>query len=90
MVSFQFRGYLVVIALVLWYVLEHTPAGRYMHATGDGPDAARLAALFRRQAARQDRDEDEVVDAEDDLEERQRRERDPGLGRGDPIHGGRR
>ena len=38
-------GYLVVIALVLWYVLEHTPAGRYMHATGDGPDAARLAGV---------------------------------------------
>lgn len=38
-------GYLVVIALVLWYVLEHTPIGRYMHATGDGPEAARLAGV---------------------------------------------
>lgn len=38
-------GYLVVIAFVLWYVLEHTPVGRYMHATGDGPEAARLAGV---------------------------------------------
>ncbi len=38
-------GYLVVIAFVLWYVLEHTPIGRYMHATGDGPEAARLAGV---------------------------------------------
>ncbi len=38
-------GYLVIIAVVIWYVLEHTPVGRYMHATGDGPDAARLAGV---------------------------------------------
>jgi len=38
-------GYLVVLAFILWYVLEHTPIGRYMHATGDGPDAARLAGV---------------------------------------------
>jgi len=38
-------AYLLVIALVLWYVIEHTPVGRYMHATGDGPDAARLAGV---------------------------------------------
>lgn len=38
-------AYLLVIAVVLWYVLEHTPIGRYMHATGDGPDAARLAGV---------------------------------------------
>lgn len=38
-------AYLLVIAVVLWYVMEHTPVGRYMHATGDGPDAARLAGV---------------------------------------------
>src|SRR5438046_2547979 len=29
----------------------------------------------------------DVVDAEDDLEHRQREQRDPGLGRGEPVHG---
>jgi ribose transport system permease protein len=38
-------GYLAIIAVIMWYVLEHTPAGRYMHATGAGPDAARLAGV---------------------------------------------
>ena len=38
-------GYLVVIAFALWYVIEHTPVGRYMHATGDGREAARLAGV---------------------------------------------
>jgi ribose transport system permease protein len=37
--------YLAVIALVLWFVLEHTPVGRYLFATGGNPDAARLAGL---------------------------------------------
>src|SRR5437016_6853444 len=39
------------------------------------------------QLAGQDRDEDDVVDAEDDLEHREREERDPGFGRGEPGHG---
>ena len=34
--------------------------------------------LLRRQLARQDRDEDDVVDAKDDLEKRERRKRDQG------------
>ena len=34
---------LIVIAVLAWYVLEHTPLGRRMIATGAGPDAARLA-----------------------------------------------
>lgn len=34
---------LVVVALLVWYVLEHTPVGRRMIATGAGTDAARLA-----------------------------------------------
>lgn len=34
---------LVLVALAAWYVLEHTPLGRQMIATGAGSDAARLA-----------------------------------------------
>lgn len=34
---------LVAVALVIWYVLEHTPTGRRMIATGANADAARLA-----------------------------------------------
>jgi ribose transport system permease protein len=34
---------LIAVALVIWYVLEHTPTGRRMIATGAGIDAARLA-----------------------------------------------
>lgn len=37
--------YLAVIAVIIWYVLEHTPAGRYLQATGDNPAAARLAGV---------------------------------------------
>lgn len=37
--------YLAVIAIVLWYVLEHTPVGRYLYAVGANPEAARLAGL---------------------------------------------
>jgi ribose transport system permease protein len=34
---------LIVVAMLVWYVLEHTPLGRRMVATGAGRDAARLA-----------------------------------------------
>jgi ribose transport system permease protein len=37
--------YLFVIAAVVWYVLEHTPVGRYLYATGGNEEAARLAGL---------------------------------------------
>lgn len=37
--------YMVVIAVIAWYVLEHTPAGRYLYATGGNPEAAKLAGL---------------------------------------------
>lgn len=37
--------YMVVIALILWFVLEHTPVGRYLFAIGANPEAARLAGL---------------------------------------------
>ncbi len=37
--------YLIVIAFVVWYVIEHTPIGRYLQATGDNREAARLAGV---------------------------------------------
>jgi ribose transport system permease protein len=37
--------YLLVIAIVLWYVLEHTRIGRYLAATGGNPEAARLSGV---------------------------------------------
>jgi ribose transport system permease protein len=40
-----FVYFLAVLALIAWYVLEHTPVGRYMFATGGNPEAARLAGV---------------------------------------------
>jgi ribose transport system permease protein len=37
--------YLIGLALVVWFVLEHTPTGRYLFAVGGNPEAARLAGL---------------------------------------------
>ncbi|MDW5595795.1 ABC transporter permease [Conexibacter stalactiti] len=37
--------YMLFVAVVVWYVLEHTPTGRRVEATGAGPDAARLAGV---------------------------------------------
>jgi ribose transport system permease protein len=37
--------YLLAVALVLWYVLEHTRIGRYLFATGGNPEAARLSGV---------------------------------------------
>lgn len=37
--------YLLVLALVIWFALEHTPVGRYLFAVGSNPEAARLAGL---------------------------------------------
>lgn len=37
--------FFVVVALLGWYLLEHSPVGRRMQATGLGPDAARLAGV---------------------------------------------
>ena len=48
------------------------------HREREAGDACGLAPL-RRQAPDEDRDEDQVVDAENDLERRQRQESDPGL-----------
>jgi ribose transport system permease protein len=37
--------FLLVLALVIWYVIEHTPLGRGLLATGGNPEAARLAGV---------------------------------------------
>jgi len=37
--------YLLVAAVIGWYVLEHTPVGRRLQATGAGAEAARLAGV---------------------------------------------
>jgi ribose transport system permease protein len=37
--------FVVLIALVVWYVLERTPIGRRIYATGGNPEAARLAGV---------------------------------------------
>src|SRR5690606_20249508 len=44
------------------------------------PEPAGAGSLLRRQPPGQDRNEDDVVDAENDLERRQRQEADPGTG----------
>lgn len=37
--------YAALLALVLWYLLEWTPMGRYLRATGSGREAARLTGV---------------------------------------------
>jgi ribose transport system permease protein len=37
--------YLIVLAIVVWWVVEWTPAGRYLRAVGGNPEAARLAGV---------------------------------------------
>jgi ribose transport system permease protein len=37
--------YMIVLAAVLWYVLEYTSVGRYIYAAGGNPQAARLAGV---------------------------------------------
>ena len=46
-------------------------------------ELARLLLLLARKPAGENRDEDEVVDAEDDLEQREREHGDPRFGRGE-------
>lgn len=41
----RYVWYFLVLAVIVWYVLEHTPTGRYMYATGGNPEAARLAGV---------------------------------------------
>jgi ribose transport system permease protein len=40
-----FCYYLGIIAVIAWFILEHTPVGRHMFATGGNPEAARLAGV---------------------------------------------
>lgn len=37
--------YLLVVAVLLWWVLAHTPVGRYLYAIGANPEAARLSGV---------------------------------------------
>jgi ribose transport system permease protein len=37
--------FMIVVALIVWYVLEQTPLGRYLFATGGNLEAARLSGL---------------------------------------------
>ncbi len=61
-------------------------ADPHQHREGE-PDQSRPLALLGRQAGDEDRDEDDVVDAQDDFERRQAQQRRPGFGRGQPLHG---
>lgn len=36
---------MIIVALVIWYILNKTAFGRHVYATGDDPDAARLAGI---------------------------------------------
>ena len=37
--------YLIVLAVLFWWILEHTPAGRYIYAVGGNAEAARLSGV---------------------------------------------
>lgn len=37
--------YMLILAVLIWYALEHTPVGRRAYATGASPDAARLSGV---------------------------------------------
>ncbi len=37
--------YGLVVVIIVWYVLEHTPVGRHMFATGGNREAARLSGI---------------------------------------------
>ncbi len=52
----------------------------------DRPMVRPRAPLLRRQPADQDGNENDVVDAEDDLQSRQRQKRQPHLGIGQEFH----
>ena len=36
---------LVMLAVLMWYILQHTAWGRHVHAVGDDPDSAMLAGI---------------------------------------------
>jgi ribose transport system permease protein len=37
--------YLIVLAVVIWWFMAHTPAGRYLYAIGGNAEAARLSGV---------------------------------------------
>jgi ribose transport system permease protein len=37
--------YMVLLGIVLWWLLEYTPVGRYLYSIGGNPQAARLAGV---------------------------------------------
>jgi ribose transport system permease protein len=37
--------YLLALGVITWWFLAHTPAGRYLYATGGSPEAARLSGV---------------------------------------------
>jgi len=37
--------YLIVMAVIIWWALDHTPFGRYLFAIGGNPEAARLSGV---------------------------------------------
>lgn len=37
--------YLIILAFIVWWIMDHTPAGRYIYATGGNPEAARLSGV---------------------------------------------
>ena len=37
--------YLIVLALIVWWVMAHTPVGRYLYAIGGNAEAARLSGV---------------------------------------------
>ena len=39
---------MIIVAVIMWYVLSRTPFGRHVYATGDDPEAARLAGINTR------------------------------------------
>jgi ribose transport system permease protein len=41
----QIAVFMIIAAVVIWYLLAHTPWGRYLHAVGSNPIAARLVGI---------------------------------------------
>jgi ribose transport system permease protein len=37
--------YMIVLAFIVWWLLDHTPVGRYLYAIGGSPEAARLTGV---------------------------------------------
>lgn len=56
------------------------------HESEREPDETRTRLILFRKTSRQDRDEDDVVNAQDKLEQRKRQERDPNIRVKNPFH----